>query len=143
MTFRRQALKAAIAPAAQGIFEQAVAEQLVIDGGQINHQAEMSSVYSVEDEYSAKLSTRMSHGRLYAGEIAKSQGALRRFYSAMRSILVPGVLVVRGVRDSLSMNNDGLSFMKFFWLVILSSAWGVGEFRGYVSGAGDSLGSWR
>ncbi|NOX93547.1 MAG: glycosyltransferase family 2 protein [Alphaproteobacteria bacterium] len=143
MTFRRQVLKTALGPVATGIFEQAVAEQLVRGGGLINHQADLGSIYSVEDEYSAKLSTRMGHGRLYAGQIAQEQTVIQRTYGAMRSVLVPGLFIFRGVRDSFSMNNDGLSFMKLFWLVMLSSAWGVGEIRGYLTGAGDSLGSWR
>jgi len=122
-----------------GAFKGAV----VRTGGLINHQADLGSIYSVEDEYSAKLSTRMGHGRLYAGQIAQEQTVIQRTYGAMRSVLVPGLFIFRGVRDSFSMNNDGLSFMKLFWLVMLSSAWGVGEIRGYLTGAGDSLGSWR
>jgi len=143
MTFRRQALEAALGLDATGIIEHDVVAQLASNDALIRHQAGMSAEYFEEDEYSAKLTTRMSHGRLYAGQIAHNKSVVQRVYGSIRSILVPGVFIIRGIRDAASMDNDGLSVMKFFWLVILSSAWGVGEVRGYMTGAGDSLEGWR
>lgn len=128
---------------AQGIFEQQLAEALWQADCRIGFDPELSVTYHAEDEYGARLSTRLNHGRLYAGTIARDSTFARRAFGAMRSLLVPLVLAMRGLKMSRRFPPGRSRAGEVMWILLMSLFWGIGEFLGFVFGAGKTIGSWQ
>lgn len=143
MAFRRDELLAVLDESQDCLFEHKVARQYQAENRKINYSPKMKVVYDVIDAYSAKMSTRLQHGRIYGGSEAKRSGSVKRILGAARAILVPIVLTARGIRYSLRLGPGYLSPTQVLWLFLMSAAWGLGEFQGFVFGAGESLKNWR
>jgi len=126
-----------------GIFEQQLAEALWKAECKIGFDPELSVTYHAEDTYGAKLSTRLNHGRLYAGTIARNATLAQRSVGAVRSLLVPAVLALRGLRMSRRFPPGRPGIGEAMWIVLMSLFWGAGELLGFVFGAGKTIGSWQ
>lgn len=128
---------------AHGVFEQQLAEAFWQADYRIGFDPELSVTYHAEDEYGARLSTRLNHGRLYAGTIAQDSTFAQRVFGAMRSLLVPVVLAIRGLKMSQRFPPGRSRFGEVMWILLMSLFWGIGEFLGFVFGAGKTIGSWQ
>ncbi len=103
----------------------------------------MQVCYSHADRHGGRLATRFQHGRLYAGKQAVGQGAATRFVWALKSLLLPLVLGLRGAQGMRKLLPASRWPSVLLWTGLMETAWAAGEFTGYVSGAGRSLEAWQ
>lgn len=144
MLFRRSALLEVIDDADDGIVEHAVVPRLQTAGWSVLFHPGMISRYVGQDEYGARLSTRFSHGRLFAARRHPRSDRSAHLRGAVRAFLVPVVLTLRAARHILTQNRSAARAVSALaWAALMSVAWGAGEFTGHLVGEGKSGESWR
>ncbi len=143
LVVRRKMTLAAVDCVEDGVFEHRIVEKFRSGGNKIAFNIKTAVTYNACDEYGARLTTRLNHGRLYAGTQARSLSQWSRVYHAVRGVLAPAALTARGVRNARRAADGAFSLQQFFWIVLMSLAWGAGEIQGYILGCGQSIKSWR
>lgn len=125
------------------LVEAELPETLAAAGLRMEYCPDFRAVYARRDPHGARLSTRFQHGRIYGSGVAARTGAGGRAALALKSLLVPAVLSLRGLKAALSGGGAGTALAEAGWIVSMSLAWGLGECAGALFGPGQSEGSWR
>jgi hypothetical protein len=146
MSFKRRALETYGALALDG-FREAEFVPRLIDGahlsdGKVRLEAAMGAACVLTDARSTEAKNRWFHGRLYAGNRYGKGHLLARVVRAAATPLLAGALVKRGV-DAVRRSGMKASPATFQNLVIMSSAWALGESVGYLVGPGDAERHWQ
>jgi hypothetical protein len=141
MAFRRRELIDALRDEVNGLFEGSVCARMLASGRRIVLQPRMLVTYSACDRHNAAFSTRLRHGRIYAGMQVKDQTLLSRVIRVAKAVLLPLVLSARTICE---MTGSGtMRLPVLFWLILMQSAWALGEAIGAIAGPGKSLNEWR
>ncbi len=143
MAFRRAELIEALRGEVNGLFEGSVCTRIMASGHRVVLQPRMLVTYSACDQHNAALSTRLHHGRIYAGMRNRGQTKLSRLVHVAKAVLLPIVLTARTM---VAMTGSGSRMMRLpvlFWLALMQSAWALGEAIGALTGVGKSLSEWR
>lgn len=143
MAFRRDALLGCLTAADDGITEAVVAERLTRAGGRIAFLPGARADYAVADRHGARLATRFSHGRLYAGTRHAPADLAGRAAGAAKALLVPAVLTLRGLQRAMVAGPARQWLAEAPWIAAMALACGAGELVGYVFGKGQSDREWR
>ena len=143
MAFRRAALIDALRGEVSGLFEGSVCAMMLAGGRRVVLQPRMLVTYSACDRYNVALSTRLHHGRIYAGMQIRGQTRLSRLVHIAKATLLPIVLTARTMREMAGSGRLMRRLPVLFWLVLMQSAWALGEALGALAGAGKSLNEWR
>ncbi len=84
------------------------------------------------------------HGRAFAGLRAAGLPRWRRFLYAALSGGLPVVKVARVAQEVFRRRRNGRNFLRsLHWTVLFMLSWSLGEFSGYLAGAGGSPNRWR
>jgi hypothetical protein len=143
MAFRRTELIEALRGEVSGLFEGSVCARMLTSGRRVVVQPQMLVTYSACDPQHAALSTRLHHGRIYAGMQLQGQNRSSRILHVAKAALLP---IVLSVRTMVEMAKSGRLVMRLpvlFWLILMQSAWALGEAIGALAGTGKSLDEWR
>lgn len=88
--------------------------------------------------------TPFHHGRAFAGLRAASFPRWRRWLYAALTGGLPAIKVARVAREVFGRRRNGGRFVRsLHWTVLFVLSWSLGEFSGYLVGAGDSPNRWR
>lgn len=142
MILRRDETLATIDPTDTGIVEHVLVPYLSSRSRPVRFNPDLSCTYAQQDPYGARLSTRFSHGRLYAANRYDPKDRQAHFKSAVRAVLVPLVLSLRGMRHLVAQSRGIPSPFALLWIALMSVAWGAGEVTGHLAGEGQSKESW-
>ena len=143
MAFRRLDLIEVIDERDGGMFEGLTCARLLAKGHQVVYQPRMVATYAVCDRHNASLATRLHHGRIYAAEHVRGRAWPSRLTHLAKTPLLPIVLTTRAI-SSLHGSGDLCARMAaLFWVVLMESAWALGEAIGVLAGAGKSVNEWR
>jgi hypothetical protein len=143
MAFRRLDLIETMDEHDGGMFEGLSCARLLAKGLQIVYHPRMLVTYSVCDRYNASLTTRLHHGRIYASGHMRGRAWPSRLTHLAKTPLLPIVLTARTIgslHDSRSLSEN---MATIFWVVLMESAWALGEAVGALTGAGKSISEWR
>jgi hypothetical protein len=143
MAFRRAELIEALRGEVNGLFEGSVCTRIMASGRRVVLQPRMLVTYSACNQHNAALSTRLHHGRIYAGMRNRGQTKLSRLVHVAKAVLLPIVLTARTM---VAMTGSGSLMTRLpvlFWLALMQSAWALGEAIGALTGVGKSLSEWR
>jgi hypothetical protein len=143
MAFRRAELIEALRGEVNGLFEGSVCARIMASGRRVVFQPRMLVTYSACDQHNAALSTRLHHGRIYAGMRNRGQTQLSRFVHVAKAVLLPIVLTARTMVEMTGSGRLMTRLPVLFWLALMHSAWALGEAIGALSGVGKSLSEWR
>lgn len=143
MAFRRADLIEALRGEDNGLFEGSVCSKIIASGRRIVLQPRMLVTYSACDQYNAALSTRLHHGRIYAGMQVRGQTQSSRLVRVAKAALLPIVLTVRTMVKMAGSGRLMTRLQVLFWLTLMQSAWALGEAIGALTGVGKSLSEWR
>jgi hypothetical protein len=143
LAYRRERILEIVGGEGNGLVESEVNDALKARGYALAFQPRMAVLYSAADARGARLSTRMRHGRLYAGLRAAGKGGAARCAGLAKSLLLPAVLAARAMAGMTRAIGPAAWPATAFWIVLLESAWALGEGVGYVAGAGRSVEAWR
>ncbi len=143
MAFDRNSLLAILDKTEEGLVEHEVSARLIRNGKTIGFMPEMVAMYAAPDEYGARLSTRFSHGRLYASAHYANSSVAARTVGALRGMLTPVVLMLRGATHMIRQSPARLWPAEGFWICLMSISAGLGEATGAILGKGNSAASWR
>jgi hypothetical protein len=143
MAFRRADLIEALRGEDNGLFEGSVCSKIIASGRRIVLQPRMLVTYSACDQYNAALSTRLHHGRIYAGMQVRGQTQSSRLVRVAKAALLPIVLTVRTMVEMAGSGRLMTRLQVLFWLTLMQSAWALGEAIGALTGVGKSLSEWR
>lgn len=138
---RAEALKA-VAPPGAGIVEHALVPKLATAGWPVRFNSSLISIYAHKDLHGARLTTRFSHGRLYAANRYGRKDRRANFKGAARAVLVPLVLSLRAARYLAVQSRLVQIPPTMVWVVLMSVAWAAGEIVGHLAGEGRSKESW-
>lgn len=134
---RRTAVEKCLAEG-EGIIEHELARRLSSRGMRVVHVPALRSAYARRDPQAARFKTRFDHGRIYG---AGRQGS--KADGLLRAALSMPVLSARALRAARAAGPASLWLAELPWILVLSAAWGAGEFTGQVFGVGSSAGSWN
>lgn len=143
MAFRRAELIEALRGEINGLFEGSVCAKILMNGRRVVFQPRMLVTYSACDRHNAALSTRLHHGRVYAGMQIPGRTRLSQIGHVAKAALLPIVLSARAMVE---MSDSGRLMTRLpvlFWLTLMQSAWALGEAIGALAGPGKSLNEWR
>jgi hypothetical protein len=126
-----------------GLLEVEANEFLQSRGFALAFQPRMAVLYAAADYHSARLGTRMRHGRLYAGQRTAGQKYSTRLMWFAKSMLLPAVLSARALAGMTHAVRPAAWPTTAFWICLMESAWAIGESVGYLAGAGRSMEAWR
>jgi hypothetical protein len=143
MAFRRAELIEALRGETNGLFEGAICAKVLASGRRVVFQPQMLVTYSACDHHNVALSTRLHHGRIYAGGKVKGRNPLSRIGYVAKTALLPFVLSARGIVEMTDSGRLMTRLPVLFWLILMQSAWALGEAIGAVAGPGKSLNEWR
>jgi hypothetical protein len=143
MAFRRAELIEALRGEVNGLFEGSVCATMLASGRRVVLQPRMLVTYSACDRRLAALSTRLHHGRIYAGTQIRGQTGLSRLVHVAKATLLPIVLTARTMVEMTGSGRLVTRVPVLFWLALMQSAWALGEAIGALAGAGNSLNEWR
>ncbi|MGH2460607.1 MAG: glycosyltransferase [Chloroflexota bacterium] len=88
--------------------------------------------------------TPFHHGKAFAGQRAASFPRWRRWLFAVLTAGLPAIKVVRVAREVFGRHrNVGYLLRSLHWIALFALSWSLGEFSGYLIGAGDSPSRWR
>jgi hypothetical protein len=143
MAFRRLDLIETIDEKDGGMFEGPSCVRLLAKGRQIVYHPRMLVTYSVCDRYNASLATRLHHGRIYASGHMRGRAWPSRLTHLAKTPLLPIVLTARAIGSLHDSRSSSERMATLFWVVLMESAWALGEAVGALSGAGKSISEWR
>ena len=143
MAFRRTNLIDSLRGEVNGLFEDSVCAKMLAAGHQVVFQPRMLVTYSACDRHNTALSTRLNHGRIYAGMQYQKQTPLKRTIRVAKAALLPIVLSVRTMVEMIGFDRVINRLPVLFWVILMHSAWAMGEAIGAIAGLGKSLNEWR
>lgn len=143
LAYRRACVLEILKGSDRGLIEGEVNEILKARGMSLAFQPQMAVLYSAADSHSARLGTRMQHGRLYAGQRVAGKSYPTRLAWFAGSLLLPAVLSARSLADMTRAVKPAAWPTTAFWICLMESAWAIGESVGYLAGAGRSMKAWR
>ncbi len=143
MAYRREQLLDVLKQSDHGLIEGEVAGQLMARGLSLLMHPGMTVVYSMGDEHGARLMTRLQHGRLFASGRVGDAGGVTRLIWFAKSLLLPVILSVRAMSGMTRAVKPASWPAVALWIVLMESAWSLGEAIGYLTGQGRSLEAWR
>lgn len=127
--FRRTSLLQVLPP--DGLIDNAVFDELACAGFLLMWAPDMMVTYCAPNPEGARLATRFSHGRLYAGQHLRDRGAMAKTLGATKALLLPVVLMSRTLRESHSAQRSPVTLGH---AVLQHTAWAAGEFAGALFG---------
>ncbi|NNM20034.1 MAG: hypothetical protein HKO55_02005 [Gammaproteobacteria bacterium] len=143
IAYRRAPLMEMLSQNESGLIEGEVNEALMARGFNLYIEPAMVVTYGMADEHGARLRTRFNHGRLFAGNRIAGQGAGARIGWFLKSLLLPFVLTTRGW-SNMTASVAAAAWPKVMaWILLMETAWSVGEAVGYLRGPGRSLDAWH
>ena len=122
----------------EGIVEHDLERRLVTAGRKIRRIAALTAIYARPDPQGARLSTRFGHGRLY-GAGRGGNPAL----GVLKAGLAMPVLSLRALRAARAAGPVRQWLPEVPWIVLMATAWALGELTGQIAGKGKSEGSWN
>jgi hypothetical protein len=143
MAFRRLDLIGTMDKHDGGMFEGLSCVRLLAKSHQVVYHPQMSVTYSVCDRHNGSLATRLHHGRIYAAGHLRGRAWPSQLTHLAKTPLLPIVLTARAIgslHDSASLR---VRMSTLFWVVLMESAWALGEAVGALTGAGKSVNEWR
>ena len=143
MAFRRTELIEALRGEPNGLVEGSVCARMLKTGRRVVLQPRMLVTYSACNRRTAALGTRVHHGRIYAGMQFQGQSQRSRILHVVKAVLLP---IVLSARTMLEMSDSGRLKARLpvlFWVMLMQSAWAIGETIGALAGPGKSLNEWR
>jgi hypothetical protein len=143
MAFRRLDLIETIDEHDGGMFEGLTCTRLLAKGRQVVYHPRMSAIYAVCDRYNASLATRLHHGRIYAAGHVRGRSWPSRLTHLAKTPLLPIVLTARAIGSLRGSGSLSAWMATLFWVVLMESAWALGEAVGVLMGAGKSINEWR
>jgi hypothetical protein len=143
MAFRRLDLVEATEEKDGGIYDGLTCARLLAKDRQIVFHLPMSATYAVCDRHGASLATRLHHGRIYAAAHLRERAWPSRLAHLAKTPLLPLVLTARAARSLRSSGSLSARLATLFWVVLMESAWALGEAIGVLAGAGKSVNEWR
>ena len=144
IAYRREPLQSILNGSDHGLVEGEVNASLVEHGFTLALQPRMGVVYAAADRYGAQLTTRLRHGRLYAGSRAASLGLPTRLIWSLAALSVlPAVLCARSLSSMTRAVPPAAWPATAFWICAMECAWALGESIGYLAGAGRSIEAWH
>jgi hypothetical protein len=143
MAFRRLDLIEAIDEHDGGMFEGVTCARLLAKGCQVLYHPRMSVTYAVCDRHNASLATRMHHGRIYAAAHVRGRAWPSRVAHLAKTPLLPLVLTARAFGSLRGSSSLRARVATLLWLVLMESAWALGEAVGVLVGAGKGINEWR
>lgn len=143
MAYRRELLLDVMGDEERGLLESEVIGQLMAQGRSLLMQPGMTVVYSGGDENSTRLMSRLQHGRLFASGRVNGKGLVTRLAWFSKSLLLPLMLSARAISNMTRAVKPASWPAVILWIVLMESAWSLGESAGYLTGQGRSLESWR
>ncbi|GMQ88804.1 MAG: hypothetical protein BMS9Abin09_0242 [Gammaproteobacteria bacterium] len=143
MAYRRELLLDVLQQSEHGLIEGEVTEQLMALGQSLLMHPGMTVVYSMGDEHGARLMTRLQHGRLFASGRVGNEGVITRLVWFAKSLLLPVILSVRAMSSMTRAVKPASWPAVTLWIILMESAWSLGEGIGYLTGQGRSLEAWR
>jgi hypothetical protein len=143
LAYRREPLLGVMGENEYGLIEGEINEQLKVRGFKLYMHPAMLATYSMMDVHGVHLKTRFNHGRLFAGNRVAGQGWRTRVSWFLKSLLLPVLLTVRGW-SSMTRAVESVAWPKVIaWIILMETAWSIGEAVGYLMGPGRSLDKWR
>lgn len=146
LSYRTEAILALLKDNTSGLVEGKINALLQRKGGKLVIDSRLTTLYSGEDVWGARIKTRFSHGRVYAGVEANLETFTSRLVHALKALLLPLVLSVRSLKCLALMSEIRSVRAKchvLFWVVLYQTAWACGECVGALFGAASSLEHWR
>ena len=143
MAFRRAELIEALRGDHNGLVEGPVCARMLKTGCRVVLQPRMLVTYSACNRHNAALGTRVHHGRIYAGMQFQGQSQLSRILHVAKAALLPIVLSVRTILEMTGSGRVKVRLPVLFWVMLMQSAWAIGEAIGALAGPGKSLNEWR
>ena len=143
LAYRRALLMALIRDSDKGIFETEINSEIRVRDMELVIHPGMATTYVGIDRHGGLLSTRLSHGRLFASGSVLMGGVRARATGLLKACVLPLILSARSLCNAWSVIEPGAFPKVALWLCAIESSWAVGEGIGYVAGAGDSLESWH
>jgi hypothetical protein len=143
MAFRRLDLIETMDEHDGGMFEGLSCARLLAKGRQVVCHPRMLVTYSVCDRHNASLATRLHHGRIYAAGHVRGRAWPSRLTHLAKTPLLPIVLTARAMGSLRCSGSVSGGMATLFWVVLMESAWALGEAIGVLMGAGKSINEWR
>jgi hypothetical protein len=143
MAFRRLDLIEAMDKHDGGMFEGVTCARLLAKGCQVVYHPRMSVTYAVCDRHNASLATRLHHGRIYAAGLVRYRTWPFRLVHLAKTPLLPIVLTARAIGSLRGSGSLRAKVAALFWLILMESAWAIGEAVGVLAGVGKSVNEWR
>tara|TARA_R110002051_G_scaffold146786_2_gene219560 strand:- start:36150 stop:36986 length:837 start_codon:yes stop_codon:yes gene_type:complete len=122
----------------EGIVEHDLERRLVKRGGKIRRISTLTAIYTRPDPQGARLATRFGHGRLF-GSGRGGNLAL----GLLKAGLAMPVLSLRALRAARAAGPVRQWLPEVPWIVLMATAWALGELTGQIAGKGMSEGSWN
>ncbi len=145
MSFKRSALSTVGALDSDAFRETEVVQELIdgahVTDGKVRLEEAMGAQCVTTDERSVQPINRFHHGRLYAGHRYEDGHYKERVLRAAAAPLLAATLVQRGL-GALKRAQVETSASTVQSLVVMSSAWALGETLGYLTGPGDAERHW-
>lgn len=122
----------------EGIIEHDLERRLLAAGRKISCIAALTAVYAKPDVAGARLSTRFGHGRLYGADRGGNP-----FIGIMKAALAMPVLSLRALRAARLAGPARQWVPEMPWIILMATAWALGELTGQIAGKGNSERSWN
>lgn len=122
----------------EGIIEHDLEQRFVTSGRKICHDSALTAVYAKPDVAGARLSTRFGHGRIYGA--GRGGNAVVR---VLKAALAMPVLSLRALNAARKAGPARQWLPEMPWIILMATAWSLGELTGQVAGKGNSEGSWN
>ncbi len=126
-----------------GLVEGELLAALLAAGYRLALHPGMQVEYAASDPTNNRLGARFQHGRLYASSRVAGCGLAPRLAWFLKSLPLPLVLGTRGLSHMSALIPPLRWPLVGAWIVVLETAWAIGESAGYLSGRGASLEAWH
>lgn len=143
LAYRRGRLMPLLNQSDRGLIETEVNQALQTRGFTLLLQPGMSVMYAAADRANARLRARWQHGRLFAGSRVAGQDWGTRLAWFVKSLLLPFLLSGRAWGSMTQAVRPTAWIGVALWILLLETAWAIGEAVGYLTGSGHSLEAWR
>ena len=122
----------------EGIIEHDLEQRLVTAGRKICHDSALTAVYAKPDIVGARLSTRFGHGRIYGA--GRGGNAV---VGVLKAALAMPALSLRALNAARNGGPARQWLPEIPWIILMATAWALGELTGQIAGKGNSERSWN
>jgi glycosyltransferase involved in cell wall biosynthesis len=144
VSYKRPALEAVKAVYRDGFFEVFTNQELQRHGYELFLAPSVIVYHSKNYSLKPALVENYHHGRLFAAQRTSTASSEERIYRAITALALPLLLPMRvAVRTIRKQRHIAHLITALPYLVMLMSAWGYGEFCGYLFRAGASARRWK